>query len=176
MVGRQKTIFGYGGFFRLTPKNNKICCRIFYQANGFCSCFLGFGYPNVTVKFKYLFLDKRTGTFLIKAHYSLLIVGDSRPGCGGFFRLTPKNKRIMLCIIRFSDTAMFCFFGVCRPNVTVKFKYLFFCLEQVLLFSGTLFIAHYSLFIVGDSRPGGLWGAKQITSVRDPLLTPSSPA
>jgi hypothetical protein len=28
----------------------------------------------LTVKFKYLFLDKRTGTFVIKAHYSLLIV------------------------------------------------------------------------------------------------------
>jgi hypothetical protein len=34
--------FGYGGFFRLTPKNNKICLRIFYQANGFCSVFYGF--------------------------------------------------------------------------------------------------------------------------------------
>jgi hypothetical protein len=31
--------FGYGGFFALWGENNKICCRIFYQANDLRSVF-----------------------------------------------------------------------------------------------------------------------------------------
>jgi hypothetical protein len=40
--GRQKTIFGYGGFFALSGENKTLCLRIMFLAERLGSVFLGF--------------------------------------------------------------------------------------------------------------------------------------
>jgi hypothetical protein len=40
--GRQKTIFGCGGFFALWGENKTLCLRIMFLAKRLCSVFEGF--------------------------------------------------------------------------------------------------------------------------------------